>query len=191
MITAADLTIHPVTPDRWDDLAELFGPSGAYSGCWCMWNRQTNREFDACHGNENRKQLHALVEDRRIPGLLAYLSGKPIGWVSVAPREEYGRLQRSPVTKPVDDMPVWSITCFVIDREHRGKGVATVLLRAAVDYAGSRSAIAVEGYPVETGRKRKQDSDVFHGLASMFEDLGFEEMARRSETRPLMRLRLD
>ena len=148
--------------------------------------------FDACHGDENRRRLRALVEDRRIPGLLAYQADKPVGWVSVAPRQEYARLQRSPVTKPVDDVPAWSITCFVIHREHRGEGVATVLLRAAVDCARSRGAVAVEGYPVDPDRKRRRDSDVFHGLASMFETLGFkEEMARRSATRPLMRLRLD
>jgi GNAT superfamily N-acetyltransferase len=149
-----------------------------------MWNRQTNREFEQFHGAENRRRLQQLVADGRVPGMLAYRDGRPIGWVSVGPRSDFGRLQRSPITKPVDDAPVWSITCFVISREHRDQGVATALLDAAVKYA------AVEGYPVDPGRKRMQDSEGWHGLASMFDEAGFEELARRSETRPLMRKEL-
>jgi GNAT superfamily N-acetyltransferase len=187
VIDSGELAVHPVTPDRWDDLVELFGPSGAYSGCWCMWNRQTNKEFEECHGDENRRRLQKLVADGQVPGMLAYRDGKPIGWVSVGPRADFGRLQRSPVTKPVDDVPVWAITCFVIARKHRNKGVATALLDAAVAYAAERGAIAVEGYPVDPGRKRMQDSEGWHGLASMFDDAGFDELARPSETRPLMR----
>ena len=184
------LSIHPVTPDRWDDVAELFGPSGAYGGCWCMFNRETNREFEKCKGDENRRRLRQLVAEERIPGLLAYRDRTPVGWVSVAPREEYGRLQRSPVSKPVDDVPVWSITCFVIDRHHRDEGVATALLNAAVDYARARGAVAVEGYPVEPRKDRMPDIYAWRGVPSMFSASGFEEIARRSETRPLMRREL-
>jgi GNAT superfamily N-acetyltransferase len=185
-----DLEILPVTPDRWADLVDLFGPNGAYSGCWCMWNRQTNKEFEACHGEENRKRLRQLVGAGSVPGMLAYRDGKPIGWVSVGPRSGFGRLQRSPVTRPVDDRPVWSITCFVISREHRNEGVATALLEAAVAYAADQGASAVEGYPVDPGRNRLQDSAGWHGLASMFAGAGFAELARRSNTRPLMRKEL-
>lgn len=186
-MSASDLTIHPVTPDRWEDVVELFGPNGAYGGCWCMYNRQTTREYEESKGDANRRKLRELVADGRIPGLLAYREGSPVGWVSVAPREEYGRLQRSPVNKPVDDLPVWSITCFVIARRHRGEGIATALLTGAVDYARDRGAVAVEGYPVEPRRDEMPDIYAWMGLASMFARAGFEEIARRSETRPLMR----
>ncbi len=104
-----------------------------------MWNRLTNREFEATSGDEKREMLRSIVDDR-VPGLLAYEDGLPVGWVSLGPREEFGRIQRSRVTKAVDDVPVWSIVCFVIDRHHRGSGVGTALLEAAVAYARAHGA---------------------------------------------------
>ncbi len=178
--------IHPLTPERWPDLEQLFGPRGAYGGCWCMWNRLTNREFEQASGDQKREMLRRIVDDR-VAGLLAYEAGTPVGWVSLGPREEFGRIQRSRVTGPVDDTPVWSIVCFVIDRKHRGSGVGTALLAAAVEYARTQGAVAVEGYPVEPRRDRMPDIYAWMGLASMFEAAGFSEIARRSDTRPLFR----
>jgi GNAT superfamily N-acetyltransferase len=178
--------IHPLTAERWPDLEELFGRRGAYGGCWCMWNRISNRQFEATTGDEKREMLRSIVDDR-VPGLLAYEEGVPVGWVSVGPREEFGRIQRSRVTKPVDDVPVWSIVCFVIEKNHRGSGIGTSLLEAAVEYARKNGAGAVEGYPVEPRRDRMPDIYAWMGLASMFEAAGFKEIARRSETRPLFR----
>ncbi len=180
-------TVHPVTPDRWGDLERLFGPNGANSGCWCMWNRQTNQEFEQHHGADNHAALAEIVTAGPPPGLLAYDGDEPVGWVSVGPREAYGRLQRSPVTRPVDDTPVWTINCFVVGRRHRGRGVAQRLLEAAVEYAAGQGAQAVEGCPVDPATERIDSGSAWKGLASMFEEAGFVEIARRSETRPLMR----
>ena len=179
------MEFHPVTPDRWDDLVDLFGPNGAYSGCWCMWNRQTNAQFDAHHGDDNRESLHSLVEERP-PGLLAYADGVPVGWVSLGPYGDFSRLARSPVAKPVDDTPVWAITCFVVRRGWRGKGVASALLDAAVDYASARGATTVEAYPLDPDGKA-DNAAAWMGLASMFHEAGFTEIARRKPTRPVMR----
>jgi hypothetical protein len=117
-----------VTPDRWDDLVALFGENGAYANCWCMWWRKSGAEFSRGvrnRGAGNRRAMNRLVQDGRVPGLLAYREGRPVGWVSVAPREEFGRIQRSPTLKPVDDKPVWSIVCFFMHRGEREKGVGT------------------------------------------------------------------
>lgn len=153
-----------------------------------MWNRQTNREFDEKSGDENRELLQALVCEREVaPGLLAYIDETPVGWVAVGPRNDFARLQRSPVTKPVDDVPVWSITCFVIDKGHRGTGVGSALLSAAVEFAADNGATTIEGYPVEPRSDHMPDIYAWMGLASMFTAAGFTEIARRSEHRPVMR----
>ena len=149
------MEFHPLTPDRWDDLVDLFGPNGAYSGCWCMWNRQTNADFEAHHGDDNRAAFRRLVSERP-PGLLAYLDGVAIGWVSLGPYEDFGRLARSPVARAVDGTPVWAITCFVIRKGHRRTGVATALLDAAVEYAAANGATVVEGYPARPRRQGEQ-----------------------------------
>ena len=178
------LEIHPLTPDRWADLEQLFGERGAVGGCWCMWWRETAAEFGRQAGAGNRRAFKAIVDEGRAPGLLAYRDGEPVGWCAVAPREEYGRLQRSPTLGPVDDRPVWSITCFYIERRHRKQGVAAALLRAAARHAVAQGARIVEGYPVDRARLSSFD---FTGTVSMFRDASFAEVARRSPTRPIMR----
>lgn len=103
------LEFHPLTRERWSDFEELFGERGAYGGCWCMWWRLTRREFEQQQGEGNRQAMKAIVESVQVPGILAYAAGEPVGWCSVAPREHYGSLNRSPVLKRLDDTPVWSI----------------------------------------------------------------------------------
>lgn len=184
------LRCEPLTPARWKDFEALFGPKGACAGCWCLWNRQTAAEFRAGRGEGNKKAMKALVKADEVPGLLAYDGGKPVGWAALGPRPVYKRLERSRALKPVDERPVWSLPCFFTAKEARGKGVTVALLRAAAAYARRRGASLLEGYPVDTGGKRAPAAFVWWGLLPAFRKAGFEEAARRSRTRPIMRLAL-
>ena len=181
------LDVHPLTPARWPDLERLFGPRGADGGCWCMWLRVTQREFEANAGEGNRRALKAIVDGGRVPGLIAYGDGEPAGWVSVAPRPQFGRVERSPVTKPVDERPAWAIVCFFIAPLHRGTGVARALLAAAEQYAEAQGAELLEGYPVDTAERPIATVEAWHGTTSMFESAGFAVVVRRRERRPVMR----
>jgi GNAT superfamily N-acetyltransferase len=182
-----EVIVRPATPGRWSDLEKLFGPSGAYSGCWCMFFRQTSAEFQAKAGNANRTELHGLVAGKKVPGLLAYRDKEPVGWVSVAPRTQFGRIERSPLFKRDEPEPnVWSIVCFYVGREHRGEGVASALVRGAVEYAVSKGATAVEGYPRDKPDDWKT-AENYLGTRAMFESCGFKEIARPKPARPLMR----
>lgn len=137
-------------------------------------------------GLENRGQMKALVDRGTVPGLIGYRDGVPVAWVSLAPREDYSKLSRSPVMKPVDDRPVWSIVCFFVDGAARGRGLSERMLRAAVDYARSRGARLLEAYPVDKDERSHPDS-MFFGAKSMYDRAGFREAARRRPTRPVMR----
>jgi GNAT superfamily N-acetyltransferase len=181
-----DLEIYPATPDRWADVAALFGERGACGGCWCMAWRLTSAEFERGKGAANKTALEALVAGGAEPGLLAYASGRPVGWVALAPREVYVRLERSKTLKRVDDEPVWSISCLFVAKPFRRKGVSVALLRAACAYAESHGAHIVEGYPTEPNQALP-DPFVWTGLASAFRQAGFMEVLRRSQTRPIMR----
>jgi len=183
----SDLEFRPLTPERWDDFVSLFGSRGACGGCWCMWWRLTHKEFEAGKGATNKKRMKRIVDSGRVPGILAYLGGEAVGWCSVAPREDFPRLERSRILKRIDDLPVWSIVCLFISKEHRRRGISIAILEAAVDYAADRGAAIVEGYAVEPRKKAIPDAFAYHGLASAFRRVGFEEVARRSETRPIMR----
>ncbi len=121
-----------------------------------------------------------------VAGLLAYAGAAPVGWIAIEPRSAYPRLARSRVLAPVDERPVWSITCFFVARSHRGKGLTRTLVEAAVRHARSRGGRIVEAYPVDPGGD-VSDARMYHGAASTFRALGFEEVARRSRTRPIVR----
>ena len=189
-----DLEFHPLTEDRWADLVDLFGSSGAYSGCWCMYLRESAREFSAnCPngGATNKRRLHARVRAGDVPGLLGYHGGRPIGWVSVSPRSDYVRLLRSPVHKPVDDeSEVWAIACFFVAKNARREGVADELLKAALHYAKDRGARFVEGYPIDTSGTHKPSAEMWRGSVEQFLRAGFEVAARRRPARPILRKRL-
>jgi GNAT superfamily N-acetyltransferase len=184
------LVVHPATADRWPDVQDLFGANGAYSGCWCTFYRLTGREFSKAAGGGGhgaKAMLHDLVASGPAPGLLAYRDGTPVGWCALAPRDEYGRVTRSPLVKPIDpdDTGVWSITCFFVHKAHRHSGVAETLLGAAVAHAAAHGARAVEGYPVEPGHDRA--ADLYPGTVGMFKRAGFDDVRRTTPRRVVLR----
>jgi GNAT superfamily N-acetyltransferase len=187
----ATLEIHPLTPDRWDDLATLFDRPGDPKGCWCMYYRVRSREFADLWGKGARAAFRKVVADGPPPGLLAYRGGAPVGWCAVAPRDAYPRVLRSPVLRPLDDAPAcWAIVCFYVVRGERRGGVAAALLEAAVAFAAGHGATLVEGYPKDTGGAKRSANELFMGSRSMFAEAGFGEAGRRSPTRPIMRREL-
>ncbi len=177
----------PVTPERWGDFEKLFGPKGACANCWCMFQRLPHREFNAASGAERKAAMRALIAGGQVPGLLAYAGAEPVGWCSVAPRATYAAMERSRILKPVDDQPVWSVVCFFIAKAARRQGLTVALLGAAVDYARSRGARILEGYPKDLASTTTPDVFAWHGTASAFRQAGFTEVARRAPTRPIMR----
>jgi GNAT superfamily N-acetyltransferase len=180
--------VFPLTPDRWPDFERLFGPRGACGGCWCVWWKLRGREFDRLKGNGARAMQADVVASGEVPGLLAYVDGAPVGWIAVEPRSRYPRLAGSRILAPLDGLPVWSVTCFFVDRRFRSRGITVDLLRAAVDWVAARGGEVLEGYPVEPDPGVKEPPlFVYTGLASAFRSAGFVEVARRSPRRPVMR----
>jgi GNAT superfamily N-acetyltransferase len=173
----------PVTKDRWPDLVELFDRPIVRT-CFCMFYRKTGSGTGA--GRDNRRAMKALVDRGTVPGLIGYEDGVPVAWVSLGPREDYAKLRRSPIMKPVDERPVWSIVCFFVDREARGRGLSERMLHAAAKYARSRGARLLEAYPVDKEEPSHPDT-MFFGGKSMYDRAGFTEVARRKATRPVVR----
>jgi GNAT superfamily N-acetyltransferase len=136
--------------------------------------RLTSSEFQHSTKTERVAELERLVRDGTPVGMLAYLNGEPKGWCSIAPRETYSAIARSRSIPRVDEVPVWSVVCFFLDRTVRGLGLRVKLLEAAVAYARDEGAAVVEGYPVEPGGA----SYGYMGPPSMYEAVGFREVAR-------------
>ena len=181
------ITIHPATAARWRDVETLFGDRGACGGCWCMWARLPRAEYVRGKGAGNRRALRRLVGSGTPPGLLAYVNGAPAAWLALAPRADYRRLETSHVLAPVDEQPVWSVSCFFVSREHRRLGLSVRLLEEAARFAARSGARILEGYPVDTRGRTSPDAFVWTGLLGTFRAAGFTEVARRSPSRPIMR----
>ena len=183
---ALQLRIEPLTPELWPALKDLFGERGACNGCWCMyWRigaayRKRPREL-------NRKDFLQAVNAGPPPGLLAFDGGLPVGWCQITPRNSLPWLDRTRRLRRVDDLPVWSISCFYVRIGYRRRGVNAALIRAAIDTAKKAKAPAVEAYPLDSSLSPSATST---GYVSTFVRLGFKEVARHSPERPIMRYEL-
>jgi GNAT superfamily N-acetyltransferase len=185
------LDVHPLTASRFTDLEALFnGPGGSQvRGCWCMFYRRSGTAAipkGMSRGEHARSSLKALVEQGCVPGLLGYRGGEPVAWLSLGPREQFARLARSPVMKPVDDKPVWSVVCFYTAKRLRGRGLAAQMLKAGIDFARGCGARLLEAYPVDR-RHPCRDDAMWFGCKAMYDRAGFVEVARRKPTRVVVR----
>lgn len=169
--------VEPLTIDRFRDFVTVVGNSGI-GGCWCMyWTCPTSAAWgEGCQGGaqaSNRLAFHRLVEVGPPPGLVAYDDDGPVAWCRIMPRKDLPGLANSRYFKTnlaIDS--VWSLTCFVVRKPYRGKGITSVMIAAAIEFVRAQGGTVVEVYPWETG-ETKSDSIVFTGLASTFTRAGF------------------
>lgn len=181
------LAFRPLTPTLMDELgAVLSGSWGA--GCWCMFPRLTKEQMRALPGagssnGRRREAMRKLARRRRAPGLLAFEGGEPVGWIAVAPRTEFARIEQSRTTPRVDDEDVWVIPCITVRKTARGRGIAVALIRAAVAYAAEHGAPAIEAYP-RAGAERTNDDNAFFGTEPLFRRAGFRVVRKPLENVP-------
>jgi GNAT superfamily N-acetyltransferase len=189
---AAGTAVHDCTPDRWRDVEAVFAGPGDPGRCWCQWFYRGAR-IERAFADRNRQALRDQVAERP-PGVLAYVAGEPSGWCAVAPRPTYTRLLRSRAlagTPPQElaDPTVWSVTCFVVRRPARRRGLSGLLLAAAVDLARRSGAAVVEGYPVDAAPPVPA-AGLYPGPLPVFLRAGFTEVRRTPQGRPVVRLTL-
>ncbi|GIG22352.1 N-acetyltransferase GCN5 [Cellulomonas chitinilytica] len=186
--TRTDLVVEPLTPERWPVFEELMDAGGPAARCWCMaW--RIGPGYRRRPAEENRADMRDVVRRGPPPGLLAFDGdGVAVGWCQVTPRAQVPEFGRQWRLRPVDDVPVWAITCFYVRTGRRRAGVMRALVDAAVDLARRAGAPAVEAYPLDAARSPSATST---GYATTFAAAGFVEVTRRSPERPIMRLPLD
>lgn len=185
----SDVLVRPLSPESWPALVDLFGPGGASNGCWCMY-WVLGAEYHKRPRSQNKDQLHASVRSGPPPGLLAYDdAGAAVGWCRLGPRAGLDWLNRKPELASVDDLEVWSLSCFFIRRRARGTGVMSALIDGAVGHARASGAAVLEAYPIDTGVEGAT-RNVFPGTAAAFTRAGFAVVARRTLARPVVRRQL-
>ncbi|MFK7939292.1 MAG: GNAT family N-acetyltransferase [Roseovarius sp.] len=176
-----------IRPATWAGFEQVMGTNGGCGGCWCMLWRLTKKEMDAGMGAPNRLAMKAVFDAGHVPGLIAWHQGQAVGWIQIDKRQAFPRLETSRVLKPVDDTPVWSVSCFMVHKTARRSGVSVALLGAACDFAAKQGAQVIEGYPIDTPKAKYPAVYAWTGFAGTFRAAGFNEVTRRSPTRPIMR----
>ena len=112
------LVFHNLTLRQWKLFEELMGTRGGCGGCWCMSFRLSKKEFDANRYDGNKSKMKRIVGNRKPAGLIATLNGKPIGWIALAPREDFIKIENARTLKRIDNKPVWCIPCIFIRKEY-------------------------------------------------------------------------
>jgi GNAT superfamily N-acetyltransferase len=188
------IEILPATGDRFDD-AERALDSGDGPECQCQWWLLPNGPWKEASVADRTEMFRAEIAGDRPPGLIAYVDGEPAGWVRVGPRTAQPRLVRTrdvtgSTTEPLDDDSVWAVTCFVVRKGHRGAGLMSDLLDAAVRAARDGGARVVEGYPLDPAAAKRSTNQLYRGTVSVFENAGFAVVDRPKPDRALVSLTL-
>ena len=178
------LICRPLVPERFDDELEVFGETGVARKCACMhWRRPDGGYPDERPAEDRFREVTELGPP---PGLVGYLDGDPIGWVSLGPRDDFPTLNRSRMLAPVDDTPVWSVNCFVTKVGYRRQGVGDAMLQAAIEYARHLGVEVLEGYPWDA--PTTSPVNIYTGTRGMFSGAEWVEVERRKPHRPILRL---
>jgi GNAT superfamily N-acetyltransferase len=188
----ATYRIEPATAERWQDVATVMGTRGDPARCWCQYFHLRGADWSQTAPDDKRAALRSQVcGDGRPPGVLAYRGDEVVGWCQVGPKDSFTRLGASTISKaPIDDADpenLWAITCFVVPVPYRRRGVASALLAGALEFARSRGADWVEGYPVDTAGDRRPAADLYRGTVTQFESAGFTMLRRPTATHTVMR----
>jgi GNAT superfamily N-acetyltransferase len=187
-------TTKELSKKTWPDFVSLFSRGGnGWEFCWCM-HFHRSRANPGPSGSlprlersiANRRDKKELVARGRTHGILVYLDGDPIGWCQYGPADEFPRIDeiRSYRARAPKDATkkLWRITCFVVDKRYRRRGVATVALKAAIEAIRKKGGGIVEAYPITHFRPGTFGNQSTNGTATMFEKHGFKTVAPFSRT---------
>jgi GNAT superfamily N-acetyltransferase len=179
-----------LSKETWPDFERLFLKQGGVGDgwwCWCMHHHISSYSLPenqqprtrAERAVRNHRYKAKLVERGRAHGILVYAKGEPVGWCQYGPREELPRVDNSPKYRRValedGTVRLWRITCFVVDKQYRRRGVAGAALKAAIGAIRKKGGGLVEAYPVS---KTDQGSNyLYSGTVTMFERAGFKTVA--------------
>ena len=177
------LTTRELTAELWPALEDLFGAKGACARCWCMYWR-IGSDYYKRPSAANKAAFREVVQHGPPPGLLAFEGDVAVGWCQLTPRDALPWLDRTWRLRRIDDMPVWSLSCFYIRKGYRKRGVTAALITAALEAAKRAGAPAVEAYPLDANVTPSASGT---GYLSTFERAGFKIVAQHVPPRPIVR----
>lgn len=186
--TTAPYTTRPLDGSTWDAFAELVERNnGIFGGCWCIYFHPDCAERGQGYEG-NRALKKRLVEAGQAHAALVMVGDEAIAWAEYGTPDELPTIHhRKQYLAEADVVPDYRITCIFVDKRHRGQGYAKVALIGALDLIAGQGGGVVEGYPHEIGEKRMNNSFVYNGTRTMYEQAGFEFVRSKGMKNTVMR----
>jgi GNAT superfamily N-acetyltransferase len=186
---ASTYTTRPLTPASWDDFVALVeANNGVWGGCWCMgFHPEGVGKGHTPEGNRDAKRRH--VERGTVHQILVYDGDEAVGWC------QFGRTPELPNIKNLrtyeqgaSEAPDWRIGCVFTDPRHRGRGVASAGVAAALEAIRAAGGGVVEAYPEQTDERPAQRGAYLQtGPEELFGQFGFVRDRRIAKWRWVVR----
>lgn len=145
--------------------------------CYCTYFYSPKQPIASCpKPTNNRDYAQQLIRAGFLAGYLVYDDNKVvIGWCGVNQKAAFFRTSVSHSTLADDSSAnkTIAIMCFVIDPEHRGKGMTAKIVSRIIRDAKKSGVSRIEAYPRQ---KARTSAGAFHGGYSMYKNLGFVDL---------------
>ena len=185
-------TTRQLTPDTWDDFAQLVeANNGVWGGCWCMgFHREGVGKGHAVAGNREAKRAH--VDKGTVHQILVYQGDECVGWCQYGSPVELPNINNQKAyARDLSETPDWRIGCMFTGKGHRRDGVGRAGLGAALSAIEAAGGGLVEAYPEQVEGREPQRGAYFHtGPTNLFEEFGFVRDRKIAKWRWVMRLRV-
>jgi hypothetical protein len=76
---------HPVTPDRFEDFADVVNRTRRANHCWCPSHRLQAAEIEHLGSGSRKAAMRRLCERKHPPGVVTYLNGERVGGATSVP----------------------------------------------------------------------------------------------------------
>ncbi len=173
------LTSKPLTKATWPAFARLVEKhNGIFGGCWCI-----AFHLEPGEGKRGPAAYRLMKEERvregRAHAALVFDGPDAVGWCQFGSPSELPNIRsKKTYEEGLSELPDWRITCFFIDRERRGDGIATLALNEALRYIADLGGGVVEAYPEDYTNEKTSSSFLCSGTLGMFEKSGFRKDRR-------------
>lgn len=167
-------TVKSLSAATWADFAALVERhGGVWGGCWCLAFHAEGK----APGPHRRARKEQRVREGSAHAALVYAGTTCVGWCQFGPVDELPRIKHLRVySQEQGEPPDWRITCFFVDKAHRGNGVAATALVGALAEIARLGGGLVESYPEDTAGRKVSPSFLYNSRLAMFEQHGFRRV---------------
>jgi GNAT superfamily N-acetyltransferase len=168
-------TARPLDGSTWAAFAELVERNnGVFGGCWCIGFHPERSQQGISHREVKRDRV---LTDRAHAALVFDEDGVAQGWCQYGSPEELPSIKhRREYDKDAPPPPDWRITCFYVDKKHRGQGVARAALEGAVQQIAQSGGGLVEAIPEVTAGRQAAGHFLYSATVELFEQFGFSRV---------------